>query len=75
MERFSLEQSSIEGFFEDSTVYEYTPDFEFDKKKSSPSESLSIVFTLSPIKINFIQTPSKTNISSGVNKKSLPSLI
>ena len=45
------------------------------KGKSSPSESLSIVFTLSPIKINFIQTPSKTNISSGVNKKSLPSLI
>ena len=31
---FSLEQSSIEGFFEDSTVYEYTPDFEFDKKKA-----------------------------------------
>ena len=31
---FSLEQSSIEEFFEDSTVYEYTPDFEFDKKKA-----------------------------------------
>ena len=31
---FSLEQSSIEEFFEDSTVYEYTPDFGFDKKKA-----------------------------------------
>ena len=24
----------LKGFFEDSTVYEYTPDFEFDKKKA-----------------------------------------
>ena len=31
---FSLEQSSIEEFFENSTVYEYTPDFEFDKEKA-----------------------------------------
>lgn len=52
---FSLEQSSIEGFFEDSTVYEYTPDFEFDKKKayynarrnfSEPGNSVWDDFTL-----------------------------
>ena len=40
---FSLEQSSIEGFFEDSTVYEYTPDFEFDKKTKAVSRRHAVI--------------------------------
>ena len=55
---FSLEQSSIEGFFEDSTVYEYTPDFEFDKKPfSNCSTRHEQVSLTTPFTVPRVKTP------------------
>ena len=45
-----------------------------NKGNNLPADNLSIVLTLSPMNINFMQIPSNKKVLSGVNRKSLQTL-